>query len=121
MVVEGAVVSVGAASCVVAVKGSVVVVVGGTVVVVVLVVVAAAILAELLAALDDGWLVHAAVINATAVTEHTMLANRRGWDLMSTVPAGPGVRIATPPHPSLSTQRAGIPAESSSMGAVKGR
>jgi hypothetical protein len=81
------------ARCVVVVTGRVVVVVGGTVVVVVVVVVVlvlvvAAILAELLAALDDGWPLHAAVVNATAITAHTMWVSQRGRG--SYRPAGPG-------------------------------
>jgi hypothetical protein len=87
----GSVVVVGGA---VVVVGDAVVVVAGTVVVVVVVlVVVAAILAELLAALDDGWLLHAAVVNANAVTAHTVRANRRGRGNM---PRGTWVRIAAP-------------------------
>ena len=83
---------------VVVVGGTVVVVVGEVVVVVgVLVLVVAAILAEILAALDDGWLLHAAVVNATAVTAHTMWANRRGRGVMSR--CGTWVRITTPTRP----------------------
>jgi hypothetical protein len=86
------VVLVGVARWVVVVTRSVVVVIGAKVVVVVIVVivlvVVAAILAELLAALNNGWLVHAAIVNAPAVTAHTMRANRRGRGVMS--PAGSG-------------------------------
>jgi hypothetical protein len=121
VVVEGRVVVVGVARCVVVVTRSVVVVAGGTVVVVVVVVllvVVAGIVAELFAALDEGWLAHAAVVNATAVTAHTKRANRRGRGVVS--PRGTWICIATPPRPSLDS--AGTPRRiRSSTGAVRGQ
>jgi hypothetical protein len=85
---------------VVVVTRSVVVVIGSKVVVVVIVVIVlvvlAATLAELLAPLNDGWLVHAVVVSATAVVAHTMWARRRGRGVTS--PRGTWVRIATPPR-----------------------
>jgi hypothetical protein len=101
VVVEGRVVVVGAARCVVVVLRGVVVVVTRNVLAVVIVpvvlVVVRAILVEVLAALEDGWLVHAAVVNATAVTAHTMWVNRRGRGVISPNPTGTWVRIPTPP------------------------
>jgi hypothetical protein len=87
------VVNVGAARCVVVVEGDVVVAAGDLVVVVGgnAVVLAGTIAVEALAALDDGWLVHAVAVNATAATAHTMWVRRRErGGVMSPIPIGPG-------------------------------
>jgi hypothetical protein len=115
------VVEVGAARCVVVVLGDEVVEVVAVVVVVVAVVlvVAGAIAVEALAALDDGWLVHAAAVNATAVAAHTTWAKRRRRGVISPISIGLGFALQPPP-PSI--QREGILRRiRSSMGAVKGR
>jgi len=119
VVVEGTVVVVVVARAVVVVTTDVVVVVGDKLVEVVLVVlVVCAILAELLAALGDGWLVHAAVANATAVTAHAMWPNRRGRGLMSIREIRMAAPLATPTPFCWEDPRR---IRSSSKGAVRGR